>query len=141
MTVSTRDVAVQFNEERSWTERAKTVDCVATLYAEGALDGAESEGALALFRLALYDAEPLVRRVLAESVKHARDLPREIVRGLIADSPEVSTPFLAASPLLEEGDLLAIAIDGSSAQRAAIAARANLPRRVKRALRQRASAA
>ena len=96
---------------------------------------AERRAAHDLFRIALYDGETVVRRVLAESLKHARDLPRDIVRRLAQDVPEVSAPFLAASPLLGDEDLMPIAKCGATAQRTAIAGR---PRLVK-ARRNRAS--
>jgi uncharacterized protein (DUF2336 family) len=134
MVVVTRETVVQFIEEPAWTERAKTVERAATCFVEGGLAAEESALAADLFRLALYDGEPLVRRVLAESLKHARALPRDIVTALIRDIPAVSAPFLASSPLLEEDDLIAIAMGGASVQRAAIACRPSLPVRVARAL-------
>src|SRR5579872_4785097 len=100
MVALTRDVVVQFAEEQSWTGRAKITERVATRFVEGSPSLSEYQVAIDLFRLALYDGEPLVRRVLAESIKHARNLPRDIVRALVQDVPEVSAPFLAASPLL-----------------------------------------
>ncbi len=137
----TRDMVLSFAQEHSWTERAKTAERAATLYVEGALGEGEREAALDLFRLALYDGEPLVRRVLAESIKHARELPRDIVRTLARDVPEVSAPFLASSPLIADEDLLAIAQGGASVQRAAIARRLSLPSRVARVLFGRAAVA
>jgi uncharacterized protein (DUF2336 family) len=129
-----REIMGQFVEEQSWTARAKAVERVATRYVDGLLDRAERRAAHDLFRLALLDAEPLVRRVLAESIKHASDLPRDIVAFLIQDAPAVSAPFLAASPLIAEDDLLALALSGAAAQRAAIASRHPLSDRVAEAL-------
>jgi uncharacterized protein (DUF2336 family) len=122
----TREFVIQFAQEMSWTARAKAVARVATSYVEGAYDAAGKAVALDLLRLALYDAEPLVRRVLAESIKYARDLPRDLVRALAFDIPEVSAPFLTASPLLGDDELMAIATSGASVQRAAIAGRPRL---------------
>ena len=130
MVVLTREFVIQFAQEQSWTVRAKTVEKVATLYVEGAFQDATRQTALDLFRLALYDSEPLVRRVLAESIKHARELPRDIVRTLAQDIPDVSAPFLSASPLLGDDELLSIARGGATVQRAAIACRASLSERV-----------
>lgn len=141
MAALTRDFVIQFAQEHSWTARAKSVEKVATDYVDGALQAAESLAALDLFRLALYDAEPLVRRVLAESIKHARDLPRDIVRMLARDIPEVSAPFLAASPQLSDDELLSIAQAGASVQRAAIACRPRLSARVANVLFGRAAVA
>jgi uncharacterized protein (DUF2336 family) len=129
-----REIIGQFVEEQSWTARAKTLERVATRYAEGRLDPAARRAAHDLFRVALLDAEPLVRRVLAESIKHASDLPRDIVAFLIQDAPAVSAPFLAASPLIAEDDLIALALSGAAAQRAAVASRRPLSDRLAEAL-------
>src|SRR5487761_1096370 len=136
-----REFVIQFAQEQSWTARAKSIEKIATDYVEGTFDPAERETALDLFRLALYDAEPLVRRVLAETIKHARDLPRDVVRMLVQDIPEVSAPFLAASPLLGDDELLSIAKAGASVQRAAIACRPRLSERVANVLFGRAAVA
>lgn len=130
MVALTRDVVIQFAEEQAWIGRAKVAERVATRYVEGGFSPAEQRVALDLLRLALYDAEPLVRRVLAESVKHARFLPRDIVLTLAQDLPEVSAPFLAASPLLGEDELLSLAKRGGALQRAAIARRSFLSERL-----------
>ena len=134
MAALTREMVYRFAEEPNWTARAKTIERVATLYVEDGIDAAEHAVVLDLFRLAHYDAEPLVRRVLAETLKHTTALPRDIVRGMVADIAEVSAPFLACSPLLVADDLAAIAASGSPGQRAAIARRARLPRHVVRLL-------
>ena len=130
MVAITRELVVRFAEEPSWTARAKIVERVATRYVENALGINERLAALDLLRLAVYDGEPVVRRVVAETVKLARDLPRDIVRALAQDIPEVSVPFLAVSSLLGEADLLSIAKIGTAAQRAAIACRPRLSPRV-----------
>ncbi len=141
MTDVTREMVYRFAEEPCWTTRAKTIERIATRYAEEAFDAGERAIAHDLFRLARFDAEPLVRRVLAETLKHTAALPRDIVRGIAADIAEVSAPFLACSPLLAEEDLAAIAASGAPAQRAAIARRARLPRRVQHLLQGRMNVA
>ncbi len=105
MIALTRETVVKCAQEASWTARAKTIERAATRYVEGSLSPAERQAALDLIRLALDDGEPLVRRVLAESVKHARELPRDVVRAIAHDLPEVSAPFLAVSPLVADDDL------------------------------------
>lgn len=110
--------------------RAKTVETVASAYDTGALGLAERRAAIDLFRIALYDSEPLVRRVLADSLKHVHDLPRDVVRRIAHDIPDVSAPFLAASPLLGDDELLPLAKSGAAAQRAAIASRPHLSPRI-----------
>lgn len=129
-----RDVVVQFAEEQSWTKRAKFAEQAAMRFLDGGLSPAEHQAALDLFRLAIYDGEALVRRVLAESIKHARALPRDIVRALVNDLPEVSAPFLACSPLIAEEDLVRLAKTGGTLLRAAIACRPSLSERLADAL-------
>jgi uncharacterized protein (DUF2336 family) len=107
-----------------------TVSHLRSIFSQGGYATAERPATLDLIRLALYDGEPLVRRVLAESLKHSHDLPRDVVRRLVQDIPEVSAPFLAASPLLGDDELLALAKSGATAQRAAIACRQRLSPRV-----------
>lgn len=141
MVALTRDVIVQFADEQAWTGRAKIAEQVATRFVAGGLTASEQEVALDLIRLALYDGEPLVRRVLAESIKLACALPRDVVRALAQDLPEVSAPFLAASPLLDEDELLPLARSGSALRRAAIACRPTLSERIAEILFGRTAAA
>src|SRR5665213_2705301 len=100
MTALNRETIAEFIEEPSWTMRAKWIERVAVLYVEGELDEDEAHTALELFRVTVYDGEPLVRRVLAETLKHAIDLPRDMVLALARDTIEVAAPFLKFSPLL-----------------------------------------
>jgi uncharacterized protein (DUF2336 family) len=130
MMALTREIIAQVVEDVSWTARAKLTERVATRYVEEMLDEAERQVALEVFRIALYDGEPVVRRVLAESLKHATDLPRDIVLGLARDLAEVASPFLAASPLLADEDLIAVVATCSTAHRLAVAARRTLSSRV-----------
>ena len=141
MVALARDLLVQFAEEQSWTGRARLVEQAASRFVEGGLAHGERLAALDLFRLALYVAEPLVRRVLAESIKRSRDLPHDIVRALAADIPEVSAPFLAASPLLSEEELLPLVKSGGALRRAAIACRSSLSNRLVEAIFGRTAAA
>lgn len=129
-----RDDLGRFIEEDSWMARARMVEAIATRYLEGALGVAERDIAEELFRLTLFDGEKLVRRVMAEALKHAAELPRDIVLGLAQDVADVATPFLAASPLLGDEDLLDVVVGGATAQRLAVAARRRLSARVAEAL-------
>lgn len=119
----TREVIVQLIEEASWTQRAKFLERLGARFAEGGLDAAEWQVLTDAFRVALYDGEPLVRLVLAETVKFATDLPRDIVLALARDRATVATPMLEHSHLLREDDLLPIAQRYSPAHRFAIAGR------------------
>jgi uncharacterized protein (DUF2336 family) len=126
MTTLTREVIAELIEEASWTARAKSVERLATRFAEGELSTAERQTAAEAFRVVLYDGEPLVRLVLAESIKFAADVPRDLLLALARDTATVATPVLVHSRLLGDDDLLAIAQRFSPAHRFAIAGRRNI---------------
>ena len=134
MAMLTRDVIAKLIEEASWTERAKSLERLATRFALGGLEQAEWHAATDAFRVVLYDAEPLVRLVLAETVKFAPDLPRDILLALARDTATVAAPILEHSRLLSEDDLLPIAHRHSPAHRFAIAGRRLISGRVAAAL-------
>ncbi len=126
----TRDVIAQLIEEGSWTARAKAIEHIAERLMTGSLSEAECCSVTEALRIVLYDSEPLVRRVLADSVKLASGLPRDIVLALAQDVAEVAAPLLEASPLLTEEDLLLVARTGSTLHRVAIAGRSVLSSRL-----------
>lgn len=134
MTNLAREAIGRLIEEASWTERAKSLERLAARYAEGGLDAAEWREANDVFRVVLYDAEPLVRRVLAETVKFVPDLPRDILLALARDLATVATPILEQSRLLGDEDLLPIVERHSAGHRLAIAGRRALSPRVAAAL-------
>jgi uncharacterized protein (DUF2336 family) len=134
MATVTREVIAQLIEEASWTERAKSVERLAARFTAGGLDEAEWHAATDAFRVVLYDAEPLVRLVLAETVKFALDLPRDILLALARDTATIATPILEHSRLLSEDDLLPIVQRHSPAHRFAIAGRRLISNRVAAAL-------
>ncbi len=122
-TTWTSEIIADLVEEGAWTQRAKTIERLATRFAEGGLEETAWHALTDAFRIALYDAEPLVRRVLAESLKSAPDLPRDILLALARDTAAVAAPVLEHSRLLAEDDLLPIVVDGATAHRFAVAGR------------------
>lgn len=134
MTMIAQEAIGRLIEGASWTERAKSLERLAALFAAGDLDPAERQQAADAFRIVLYDSEPLVRLVLAETVKLSLDLPRDILLALAQDKAMVATPILEHQPLLTEEDLLSIALLESPAHRFAIAGRRPVPPRVTAAL-------
>jgi uncharacterized protein (DUF2336 family) len=123
MATWTREIIADLIEQASWTARAKLVERLGTRFSEGGLEEAEWHAVTDAFRVALYDAEPLVRRVLAESVKRAPDLPPDVLLALARDIAAVAAPVLEHSRQLGEDEILPIALNGSTAHRFAIAAR------------------
>ncbi len=134
MAILAGEVIAHLIDETSWTKRAKALERMATRFAEGSLKSSERQAASDAFRVAVFDGEPLVRRVLAESVKTCTDLPRDVLLALARDVAAVASPILEHSPLLTEDDLLSLALRGSMAQRHAIAGRRVISARVAEAL-------
>jgi uncharacterized protein (DUF2336 family) len=134
MAMGSRELIMQLIEEGSWTARAKSLERLATRFVEERLEEGEWNAVTDAFRIALYDAEPLVRRVLAESVKSSAALPRDILLALARDIAPVASPLLEHSRLLDEDDLLPILARGMTAHRLAIAGRKLISTRVVDAL-------
>jgi len=118
----------------SWIRRAMLIEQVAEGYADGLFTSAQRRAAEDLFRTAVYDGEPLVRGVLADSLKRLSRVPRDIVLTLARDEAQVARPILSHSPLLTDDDLAEIARTGSRSQRLAIAERDALSPAVAEAL-------
>jgi uncharacterized protein (DUF2336 family) len=133
MTTLTREVIAELIEEPSWTARAKSVERLATRFAEDSLGPAERQAAIEALRVVLYDGEPLVRLVLAETIKSA-NVPRDLLLALARDTATVATPVLLHSRLLGDDDLLAIVQRFSPGHRFAIAGRRNISGQVAAAL-------
>ena len=121
-------------DEVNWTARAKCAERVAALYCQDRLDTAERGLAEATFRLLCYDGEVVVRRLLAECLKRAPRLPRDIALSLATDKSEIAVPFIEESPSLADRDLLAILREHPGPHRAAIAGRQDLSEQVSDAL-------
>lgn len=121
-------------EASNLAARAKHAERLAAVYSRGALDAAERSIAEEAFRLLRYDSEILVRRLLAECLKHAPLLPRDIALALATDKAEIAVPFIEDSPVLGEQELLVILRDHPGPHRLAIARRRDLPERVSEAL-------
>ena len=118
----------------SWAARAKSAERIAALYCRSGLDPATRRVAEEAFRVLRYDSEAVVRRLLAECLKDAPHLPRDIAMSLATDAAEVAAPFLAHSPALGERDLIAILRDHPGPYRMAVARRQPLSEAVADAL-------
>jgi uncharacterized protein (DUF2336 family) len=120
---TTRDALMRSIDAPSWAARAKSAERIAALYCRPGLDPATRHVAEEAFRVLRYDSEAVVRRLLAECLKDAPHLPRDIAMSLATDVAEVAAPFLAHSPALCERDLIAILRDNPGPYRMAVARR------------------
>src|SRR5712692_3166746 len=129
-----RQELLRLLEASNLAVRAKHAERLAAVYSRGALDAAGRTVAEEAFRLLRYDSEVLVRRLLAECLRHAPLLPRDIALALATDKAEIAVPFIEDSPVLGEHELLAILHDHPGPHRLAVARRRDLPERVSDAL-------
>ena len=91
--------------------------------------------AIEVLEILAKDELPRVRAIISEELKHADNVPKEIILELAEDLEEiVSVPVLEYSPLLNEQDLKQIVARGAGLTQAAIARRRDLPESVVDAL-------
>src|SRR5579864_2263776 len=117
-------------DDPSWVRRAMLVEQLAMRYRIGEFSPAQRCAAEDAFRVILYDGEPLVRCVLADSLKHLTDIPRDIVRKLAQDEAQVARPILQHSLALSDDDLIRAARDGGRSHCLAITERSSVSPRV-----------
>lgn len=110
-------------ESPHWVHRAKAANALAARFCSGALSPTDRVLAEEFFRLTRFDAEILVRRVLAESLKRSAIVSRETVLLFATDRAEVAIPLIECSPVLADRDLLRILREESASHRLAVARR------------------
>ncbi len=104
-------------------QRAKVVSQLAIDIDSGRLSPSEWQLALDIMRAMAADAEILVRRSVAASMKSSENLPHEIALRLARDDVSVALPVLENSHVLTDDDLISILADGNGAKQVAIARR------------------
>jgi uncharacterized protein (DUF2336 family) len=118
----------------SWVRRAMLIEQAATRYRVGEFSPQQQHAAEDAFRVVLYDGEPLVRCVLADSLKRLTDIPRDIIGKLAQDEAQVARPVLQHSPVLSDDELVRIVQNFGRSHRLAIAERGCVSPRVADAL-------
>lgn len=103
--------------------RAEIAGKVAAEIGHKALNPREREIAEQIVRLMVKDAAERVRQALATSLAHAHELPHDVAMALAQDVDAVSVPFVEASPVLSEEDLISLVRAGSTGRQKAIARR------------------
>ena len=104
-------------------QRARVVGQLAVDIDSGRLSPTEWQLALDIMRAMAADAEIMVRRAVAASMKSSENLPREIALRLARDDVSVALPVLENSQVLSDDDLISILADGNGAKQVAIARR------------------
>lgn len=104
-------------------ERAEVVQALVRAYLEADLGAHERAEIEKTFIVLLDDPAPRVRRALATAIAPAPSAPRSLIRALLADRADVAEPLLRNSPLLADGDLIALVDGFDDKQRLAVASR------------------
>jgi uncharacterized protein (DUF2336 family) len=110
-------------EDPSPEARAATAGKVAQQFTRGDLSARERKITEDIFRILLRDAEVKVRIALAEHVKDAKALPRDIAVTLARDVDPVAVPVLEHSTVLTDDDLIEIVRAFGTLKQRAIARR------------------
>jgi uncharacterized protein (DUF2336 family) len=120
--LSARDVAALL-ENPSAEQRARIFSRMALDIDSTRLTPQELQLALDIMRTLAADAELIVRRAVAESMKASRNLPHDVALRLARDEVSVAVPLLEHASVLSDDDLIAILADGVGAKQVAIARR------------------
>jgi uncharacterized protein (DUF2336 family) len=114
--------------------RAETAAKLAVDYSEAELNAGERRMAQDIFTSLVRDSAVLVREALAEHLKHAADLPRDLAVTLAKDVDSVALPILRESVALTDADLIEIVREAAPRRIRAIAQRANVSEQVSQAV-------
>jgi uncharacterized protein (DUF2336 family) len=124
-TLSPADVERLLND-RSVQARADTVEKIAGNMDDKNFSATERAQAVEIFRILATDAEVLVRKTMAESLKSIPDLPHDIALSLANDIADVATPMLSYSEALSDEDLFEIISSKSDLHQMAVASRSSV---------------
>ena len=99
-------------------------------------DSADSAGALDtqavqsllndIFMCLVVEAEREIRRRLAEQLAHAAWAPRALINVLALDDIEIARPIIAASPVLQDRDLIRLLVEATIEHQIEVARRPNI---------------
>ncbi len=90
------------------------------------LEGEEKVFAEQIMALLAKDAEVLVRRAMAVTLKNSPNLPRNVALKLAQDVESVALPVLQSSPVFTNNDLIELVLNSSESKQVAIAGRDKL---------------
>ncbi|NBC32293.1 MAG: DUF2336 domain-containing protein [Alphaproteobacteria bacterium] len=122
------DTLIDMARQRSRESRSRLFENIADLFMSDAGRLSDRERALinGILNKLLHSVERDVRLALAERLRMSDQAPPELVALLANDDFEIARPILRDSPLLRDGDLIAVIKDRSQEHRLAIAARRHL---------------
>ncbi|WP_427788628.1 DUF2336 domain-containing protein [Brevundimonas diminuta] len=119
---------------RSPPERQTLLLGLADIYQTVGGEARAPVGLTEIFTIMVREAEQDIRRALSERLADAAWAPVSLIRELAADAVEIARPVIAASPLLNDADLLHLLCHASRDHQIQIALRPGLPAPVGRAI-------
>lgn len=139
LNLTQQDVA-SLAKGQSIDNKSATLQKVAHYYtSQGDLSQRGKQLAEDIFRIMVQDVEVKIRQVLAESVKGAHNLPRDIVFKIISDTETVSVPFIKFYNDLSNEDLISILESQNISKQKAVASRHNLDEEISHIISERCS--
>lgn len=119
----TRDDIARLSDQDNPEARALAARKVCAHFASDRLSDAERATASEIVRLLAEDAADLVRRALSVTLQRSAHLPPDVARKLAEDIDSIALPIIAASPVLDDEDLIAIVRCGDGRRQSAVAGR------------------
>ena len=93
----------------------------------GALDTQQVQALLNdIFMCLVVEAEREIRRRLADKLAHAAWAPRALINVLALDDIEIARPIIAASPVLQDRDLIRLLVEATIEHQIEVARRPNI---------------
>lgn len=134
MKITREDIELLVREP-SAAMRSRIASKISQGYGSGSFSESETTLANEIFRLLVKDTEIKVRKLTADELKHAHNVPHDIIWKLANDHHEVATPILQYSTVLSEDDLIKIvSATREHPKLRAIASRASISKELSHAL-------
>ena len=121
-----QDDIIRLMKGTSVEDRAHATHKLCRRIGHDQMDGEEKAFADQIMGLLAKDAEVLVRRAMAVTLKNSPNLPRDVALKLAQDVESVSLPVLQSSPVFKDSDLIELVLNASESKQIAIAGRSAL---------------
>ncbi len=125
------DRLLKLAQERAPADRERLLLAIADLCdsadSVGALDTQQVQALLNdIFMCLVVQAEREIRRRLADKLAHAAWAPRALINILALDDIEIAGPVIAASPVLQDRDLIRLLVEATIEHQIEVARRPNI---------------
>ena len=118
--------AVNLAEQTSVENKSIIARKVSSFYAGINITPQAAQLAEDIFRIMVRDTEVKVRETLSDSLKHCKDLPKDVISAIINDKDSIAIPFIQHYASLTNDDLIKIINIPSINKQKAVAKRSRL---------------